>query len=250
MRAPVLAAVAAALAITVAGPRLAVGDEHRGGGHHGYAQSAGTITVIGAGQASAVPDLALLSVGVETTGETAGDALTANSDAARAVIDALTESGIERRDIQTERLSVSPVYTQDRDRSTPPVLSGYRVVNQVGIRVRDVGMLGAVIDQTVSAGANRVDSIRFDLSDPDAALADARRAAIADALDQAALYADAAGVSLGPIRRIRPVGGGGPGPRPMATRAMADAAPPVEAGETSVTARVEVVFALGTADDD
>lgn len=207
-----------------------------------------TIRITGEGAVSAVPDIASVSVGVETTADEAAAALSENSEAMGRTIAALEASGIGARDRQTSGLSVQPVYTRP-DRGEARELSGYRVVNQLSVTVRDLDSLGGVLDALVSAGANRLGSIDFRIEEPAPLLDEARRAAVADARRAAEAYAGAAGVSLGPVLSISE-GGGRPEPRPHAgeVRALA-AAVPVERGEETLRASVTIVWALETDDD-
>jgi uncharacterized protein len=85
----------------------------------------------------------------------------------------------------------------------------------------------------------------FGLSDPKAMQDSARKAAMADAMHKAALYAEAGAVKLGALRGVEEDGPGFPQPKVFVSRmAAADASPPVEAGELSVHARVRVTYAI------
>lgn len=203
------------------------------------------ITVSGSAEVQAVPDLATISAGVETRGETAAAALAANSEAMTAVIAALDAGGVARSDIQTSQLSINPVYEPYREgEPDSQKVAGYEATNTVAVRVRDVGRLGETVDAVTKAGANRIYGIGFDVSDPGAALDDARRQAVADARAKAELFAGAAGVSLGPVVRIGEVTNA-PGPMIMRAEAMADkAAPPVEGGTVAIQAQVEITYTL------
>jgi hypothetical protein len=210
-----------------------------------HAQTA-TLTVTGQGSASAPPDMAVVRAGVETDGATAAEALAANSALAARIIETLKAAGVAPGDIQTSGLAVQPVY-RDPPRPLPqeaPEVAGYRVFNAVTVTIRDLGGMGAAIDAVVRAGANRIDSVSFGLSD-DSALADAaRRDAVADASRAASALAEAARVRL--VRVLSIADGGGNGPRPVAGmlfRAEA-AAVPVEAGESAIQASVTMVWEI------
>ena len=208
------------------------------------AVTARQITVTGTAEAQAVPDLATITAGVETRAETAAAALAANSEAMAAVLAALDGSGVARRDVQTSQLSISPVYEPYREGSPEAQkVSGYEAANMVTVRVRDIAGLGGTVDAVTKAGANRLYGISFDISDPKPALDTARRQAVADARDKATLFAEAAGVKLGPVVRIGEAVNA-PGPMVMRAEAMADKAAPVEGGTVSLQAQVEIVYAL------
>src|SRR6185312_9060549 len=88
------------------------------------------------------------------------------------------------------------------DQPKPPVVIGYRVTNQVRISLHDIKKLGAMLDKMVSLGANQIDSIEFGVEEPEALKDEARKLAVQNVTADAKLYADAAGVGLGPILSI------------------------------------------------
>ena len=210
-----------------------------------------SMTISGHGEVSASPDTAYVTSGVTTQGETAREALDANTAAMTQLIETLTAAGIERRDIQTSGFSVQPnyVYSDARDAngySLPPRISGYTVSNNVSIRVRALDKLGAILDQSVTVGANTIGGITFAVADPTHLYDEARRLAFADALRKARLYADAARVELESIRMISETPAYAP-PQPYMMReaAMAaDAAVPVEAGELTFAIDVTVTWEI------
>ncbi|QTL06297.1 SIMPL domain-containing protein [Aquabacter sp. L1I39] len=202
-----------------------------------------TLTVNGQGEASAVPDVALFTTGVVSSGKTADEALAANSRTMTAVIAAVKEAGIEERDIATSGLSIQPQYTSpgQNSREAPKVV-GYEVRNGVSVKVRDMALLGGLLDRLVQAGANQAGGLRFSLSDPAALEKQARLAALKDAQAQAQELAQAAGLRLVRLRRIAPVEAGGAMPAPMMAFKADRAAVPVEAGETTVRAGITLVY--------
>ncbi len=208
------------------------------------AHAQGSITVTGTGEASAAPDMATISLGVTTEAAEAAAAMAANSEAMARVIERLASAGIEDRDMQTSTLSLSPRWTQpgpERERE----ITGFVASNSLTVRVRDLPALGGILDAALADGANTLGGLTFGLAD-DAALREAaRRAAVADAVETAAVLADAAGVTLGAVQEVTQVGDQG-GPRPMARMDMAMAeSVPVAAGEATVTAEVRMIFAIG-----
>ncbi|QIE54578.1 SIMPL domain-containing protein [Pikeienuella piscinae] len=202
------------------------------------------LTVRGEGYASAAPDQATVRIGVETRAAQAAEALSANSEAAGALIAAAIERGVERADIQTSGLSLRPLYDNRSNRDgEAPTLTGFAVSNEVVLRLTDVAGVGETLGVLVGAGANRLNGISFGLADDQRLMDMARRAAVADAQRKALLYAEAAGVNLGELVSIDEEGGGVT-PRPM-MRAMAESAvPPVEAGETTVSASVRMAWMI------
>lgn len=201
------------------------------------------ITVRGTGRAQRTPDLATLSVSVDTQARTAGEAQSAASTRMRAVLTALREAGIADADIATQQIALNPAY--DYSGSTPR-MTGYAASQGLAIRVRRLDDLGRVIDTAVTAGATTVADVSLALTEPDAAMDEARDNAVADARRKAERLAAATGATLGAVIAITE-GGRQDEPRPMlrAKMEMAAAADtPIAAGTTELTADVEVTWAI------
>jgi uncharacterized protein YggE len=211
------------------------------------------LSVTGDGIVRGQPDLAVITAGVVSEAETAGAALSENSAAMQRITTALREAGIDPRDLQTGGFFVEPVWSQpprDFDGSQPfePQIVGYRVRNELTIRVRNLARTGALLDQVVSLGANSVSGPTFAVADPTPLEDQARRAAMRDALRKGRLFADAASVPLGAVLRIEENAFQRPQPMPMqamAREAAADSAVPIEAGEIVFEARVDVTWRIG-----
>ena len=202
-----------------------------------------TVSVSASGTVTAEPDIAHISAGVTTEGDTAKDAIARNNAVMAKLIDGLKGAGIAARDIQTTTLQVEPRYTQAKD-GRPGAISGYRVVNQVRLTVREVKRLGEILDQAIALGANQINSIGFDVANAETLKDEARKQAMANAKRRAELYATAAGVQLGQVLRISEGVVGDMGIRPMSeARAMA-ASVPIEAGTRTLTVDVDVTYAL------
>jgi hypothetical protein len=203
-----------------------------------------TITVSATGTAEAKPDRARITSGVTTDAPSAREALIANSETMSKVIGELKAKGIDPKDIQTASFNVEPMMDYSKD-GQPPILKGYRVSNQVVVFVRDLDKLGDVLDDVVSAGANQVQGLAFEVSKEDTLKDDARKEAIANALRRAKLLATAAGAEVGEVLQIsEETTSSGPityAPRLAKTAAMSV---PIEAGTSTLEARVTVTWAL------
>lgn len=203
-----------------------------------------SVSVSATGSVSANPDQAMIATGVLSEGDTAREALTRNNVAMSKVIEGLKALGIDAKDIQTSGLSVNPRYANSRD-GRPPAINGYQASNQVRILVRDPKKLGEILDQSITLGANQMGGVSFDVSKAETLRDDARKAAMANALRRATLYATAAGASLGPVLTIsEDVRMAGPRPMAMGRAAMAAEAVPVEAGSQKLEVQVHVTYAL------
>jgi uncharacterized protein YggE len=203
-----------------------------------------SLTISASGTVSAVPDRVLITLGVMSEAATAREALDANTAALRKVIDTLKGEGLGDRDVQTSDFSVGPRYEYTQD-GKPPKLVGYQVSNTVNIRVTDIAKLGTILDKAVGEGSNQIHGIRFEVSDADVRLDEARKTAVANARRMAELYATAAGASLGQVLKIEEAAYN-PGPIPMMRQtAAAEAAPvPIEAGEQTLQVMVTITYAL------
>lgn len=233
-------AVAACLAAVSAGSLPAAAQDTP-------AQAVATITMDGRGSISVAPDMAVITARVVTTAKEAPDALTQNSEKLRKVIDEIKSAGIEAKDIQTSGFAIYPRYERVTGNSNrQPDIIGYEVRNGVEVNVRDLGKLGGLLTSVVESGANSVDGIRFDVSDPDELLDEARKQAVEAARHKAEVFASAAGVTLGNILAISETGVQMPRPVMMRAEMMmasADAAP-IEAGEETISASVTIRWQL------
>jgi uncharacterized protein YggE len=206
------------------------------------------IVVTGEGQHAIAPDMALLTLSVMREAKTAREALSANNDAMAAVIAAMKASGIEDRDLQTAGIQISPRYdyTQKPDGTQEGKLVAYQVTNTLSVRIRDLDKAGEILDKSVSLGVNQGGGIVFMNDDPSAALTQARKAAVKDAMDKAGTLAEAAGVGLGKVIEITDQNFA-PRPMPMMAKARAfeaDAAVPLQAGENTYNVQVNVTFQI------
>jgi uncharacterized protein YggE len=203
-----------------------------------------TISLSASGAVKTTPDKVDISTGVTTEANTARDALDKNTSVMAKVIEALKGEGVGPKDIQTTNFSVNPVYQHTTDGKLP-VIVAYRVTNQVRITLHDTGKLGAILDKVVSLGANQIDSIEFGVEEPEALKDEARKLALKNVTDNAKLYAEAAGLQLGPILSISEEESSyQPRFAPAATRTEMAKAVPIEAGTASVEVRVRVTWEI------
>lgn len=209
------------------------------------AQTGGTqlgITAHGVGKVTGTPDIVTVALGVTTQGPSAKAALDANTGKATEVIDALEQSGVEDKDIQTSQLSINPTYNPETGR-----ISGYEVTNSVTATLRDFDKAGELIDTAarIAGDAVRVQSFGFSIDDDSDLRARARDEAVKAARAQAEQMANAAGVELGKILSMTedPVSTPPPGPF-YSDQLKADAAlsVPIEPGSQELSLTVNVVW--------
>lgn len=203
------------------------------------------ITVSGAGEANAAPDMVEIDVGVSVLADTVESATQTAAERAEAVSSALTAGGIAAEDMATTEYSIRPEYDYS---SNKPRLLGYRVSNTVRAKLLDITSTGPLLDSIASAGGDetRVNGLSFGVADETSLLARAREAAWADAKSKAEQLAGLAGHTLGKAVAINETVQGPVVPMPRmlaADMAMTErASTPIQPGTSSVTVTLQVEF--------
>jgi len=207
-----------------------VGQEQRG------------IMVMGEGKALAEPDLAMITIGVETRASTAQLAADENNERMADVMEALQSVGIAEEDIRTVDYSIRAEIDWRGDERR---VIGYVVSNSVRVKVREVDQVGEVLDAVTAAGANDIFGIQFTFDDPTELEEQARAEAMADALGKAQALATLGGVGLGRPRIISESFVALPPlymERAYAPAMEAGGGAPVSPGQLEVTVQVQVTF--------
>jgi hypothetical protein len=205
-----------------------------------------TLNVNGLGTSYLTPDIAYIYIGVHSEGPTASEVVEANKVQTNAVLDALKQAGVDEKDLRTTNFSIWPSQQYSPEGTVTGTI--YMVDNTVYVTVRDLDGLGDLLDDTIAAGANSINSIQFDVADKTAAVKEARAKGVEDAKTQAQELADAAGLSLGEIQNISfydnspyPVfegkgGGGG--------AMAADTAVAIQPGQLTISVSVSITYAI------
>lgn len=242
LRAGAALAVAGAAVPALGNVAMAQADATPAAGALGVA----TVSVSGHGQVNVPPDTASVTIGVDIIKPTLSEAQSEAASQASALIEALKGAGIAPEDIQTSYFSVNLLrdYSENAD---PTVITGFEVMNQLQVTVRNTDTLGDLLDTAVNAGANSIYGVTFYVDDQTAAASEARVKAVEDARTKAEELASAAGMTLGPVVAIAE--GTVPIVSPMYARggggmAMDAAATPMEAGSTTVAVDVQVTYEL------
>lgn len=207
-----------------------------------------TLNVSGVGVVYLTPDIAYITIGVNTQRDNAAQAVEENKAQTNAVIQAIRDAGVEDKDIRTNNFSIwsNPQYDEFGQ------LSGkvnYVVDNTVNVTVRDIDKLGDLLDAAISAGANSIYSIQFDVEDKTEAQNEARTQAVEKAKTEAAELAESSGLTLGAIQNvsyyesgITPYFYGGKG---GGGGAMSEAAAvPIQPGQLAVTVTVNLTYVI------
>jgi len=209
--------------------------------------SAAGLSVNGHGEVVLPPDVAYVTIGVHTEATDVSQAVSDNANQVEAVMASLSQAGVAAEDMQTSNFSV---YTMDNYDPLTGIVNGkkYSVDKTVNVTARDLAGLGNLLDNAVTAGANSIWGVTFDLEDKDAAQAQARDLAVEDAKAEAQALAGATGVSLGEIIIVSytssnynyypyyGLGGGGGG--------EAGAATSIVPGQITISADVYITYAI------
>ncbi len=209
-----------------------------------------TLRMVGTGEATVVPDQLTFTLSVTNKQVDLDEALAGSSATMERVVARLRDFGIKEGDVQTTGLQMHPTYAY-YDYS-PPVLTGYRVTQKAQVTVRDLAQGGKAVSAAIESGGNavRATDLRLGISDPEAALAKARDAAVEAATAKAEQYAAATGQSLGDVLGLREVTSTSGGSRDWELSSMraaydaAEAVLPISAGKDDLSVKVEVLWAF------
>lgn len=213
----------------------------------GGALPAAGLTVSGRGEIRLVPNIASVTIGVRTMGANVSEVVAANAAQVADVMEALSALGIPAEDMQTSNFNVYANQSYDPVTGLPTEINNYSVENTVTVLARDLTKLGELLDRAVSAGANSIWGVSFDVDDKSATQAQARDMAVQNAIEQAQALAAAAGVELGNIISINYVPSGyfyGPMYGMGGGGAAAEASTSILPGQITVGADVTVTFAI------
>jgi uncharacterized protein len=187
-----------------------------------------TFTVTGEGKATAVPDIAVVTAGVQAQGSTVKAVQNELNTKMNTMTNAIKSLGIDAKDIQTSNYSIFPTY--DYNNATPRI-TGYQANSDLTIKVRVMDKASSVIDAATTNGSNNVSNVSFDVSDKTKAENTARDLAVKEAKTKAQIAARTAGFTLG--RVINYSENNGNEIRPVSLMAKADSA--VGAGAAPAT---------------
>jgi uncharacterized protein YggE len=168
--------------------------------------------------------------------------------------------GIAAGNIQTSGLSLMPVHSERADprasetaggpaRRDEPRIVAYRATNLVQVTIEDLSMVGGVVDAGVAAGVNEIRDISFGLEDDLPYRVTALERAVEAAVRKARAAASALGVRLAKPIEVSERSVALPRRGLEAAFAGPEASIPIEPGEITVEAIVDVTFGIdgGTA---
>lgn len=202
------------------------------------------LDVSASGEVTRIPDLAIISAGVQTLSPTASAAIEQNAAQMQRVRAALKRAGIADADIQTSSINLNPEYRYAENQ--PPQLTGYRASNSVNVKFRDLKRTGAILDALVAEGANQLSGPNLTIDKPESSYDEARVKAIAAGQARAELYAKALGKRV--VRILSISEGGGiaiPPPMPPVAFAQArDAKTEIDPGTQQLSVNISMSFEL------
>ena len=152
------------------------------------------ITVSGEGRTFAVPDIALIQLGVVTEGSKIGDVVKENTEKMNNILKEIKTLGIEEKDIKTTTYNLAPRYewTEDGKR----IFKGYTLTQQINVKIRNFEKIGDVLEKTTEKGANLVGDLQFSIDEPEKVRQEARKEAIEKAKEKASQIATDSGLKL------------------------------------------------------
>jgi len=203
-----------------------------------------TISISGTGKATAVPDLARLTIGIKTEGSAVFAAQQENASKMNKITEKIKAAGVAAEDMQTANYQINPRYDWIEGKR---ILRGYDVDQSLTVKIRNLEKIGDILTLASEDGANEVSGISFTIDDPEKLKQEAREKALANAKEKADTLAKIVGVKLGRIvsftedgyvppfygyeaKEIYGMGGG--------------ATPDVQAGSTDVTINATIVYEI------
>jgi hypothetical protein len=207
-----------------------------------------TVSVTGQSEVGAEPDMARVTLGVDSRKPTMAEARSEVTATVDRVLALCRDLKIDPKYVNATRLQVQPEYRwNEKDRKR--VLLGYAVNRQVEIELRDLEKLGTLLERAVDAGVNQVGDPVLDSTRRKELERQAMTRAVEDAKLNAETLAAAAGVKLGAPRSLN--GNATPPPLPvyrskvmMAAEAAVAPEETYQAGEMKFTAMVNAEYDL------
>lgn len=193
------------------------------------------MTLTGQGQITAVPNIAVIHLGVNTRGENLTSVQAENAQITQSVIQALQRMGVT--EIKTIQYSIDKIYDYEDGRQ---IDRGYNVRNILEIKTTNLDRVGSIIDAAVNAGANVVELISFDVSNREYYYQQALNMAVRNAMQKAKSIAMNLGISQDPVP-VRIVENSSLPIQPVLRRELA-ATTPIMPGNIVIEAFVTVDF--------
>lgn len=155
-----------------------------------------TIMVSGYGKISGNNDIAMTTIGYSNTDKDVAKAQENNKKVMDQVMAELKKLNIAEKDMQSN-YTIYPDFNYTPDKGQE--LKGYRVSNQLTIKIRDLSKITAILGLAGKYGATEVGGLNFTIDDPENLKSESRAKALADAKTKALFLANSLGVRLGGV---------------------------------------------------
>ena len=207
------------------------------------------LVVSGNASVMAVPDQAIVRLGIVRQAASAQAAQEQANVAAREILNAVEKAGVPPNQIQTARLVLTPIYApRNPDSRDAPRIVAYNATNTISVRLENLSIAGTVIDAGLKAGANQIEGVGFALRNDLPSRQQVLKQAVEEARSKAQTMAEAlrvnlvevlevseGGVSI--VDRVEPV---------FASRAAAATETPVSPGQIEVRASVTIRYRISS----
>lgn len=206
-----------------------------------------TITIDGDGKVTATPDVAVVSLGVQSDAKLVKDAQADNSKKMNDIVKAVKAAGVKDADIQTTNYNIYPKYSYDQNRGTSEII-GYTVSQSVTVKVRNLDSVGGILFKAGELGANQVGGVQFTVDNPESLKVQAREKAIENARTKANVLFDKLGLKPGRIVSFNESGAGTPiymkDAYGMGGGVASAPMPSIETGSLDITVDVSLTFEI------
>lgn len=211
----------------------------------GAAPSQATITVIGHGDEKVSPDTATIDAGIVTKAADARQAQQKNDAAMTKLLNRLKTYGVTANDVHTQWYSIHPDYTSD-PKSGQQSITGFEADDNIQVDVHNLNKVGTLVDALVQLGANQINGVNYQVSNPQAIQQHLIDTALADAKSQAQHIAKSLGIMITGVQSVdTTVGNSGPIIY-AAGETQAMAAAPISPGTQDVSTSVKVVYTISS----
>lgn len=212
------------------------------------------LTVRGEAEISVPANQLRLDMGVISSAKTVDQAMVDNKQRMQKIEKVLLDTGLSKQEYQTSHFQIYPNWaSQPADASTgwQTYITGYTVINKFRVKTNKLELAAKIIDRGSKAGANSIDGITFDLSDPEKHKDKAIRLATHNAIKDAKALADSASLQLDQILSISldvanlvPEYRAAYGSREQYSMGDTNNTLPLKGGEVSVNASVHLIYRI------
>lgn len=207
------------------------------------------LVVVGTGTASAEPEIAVVTFGVELRGDDPAALVDEGAEKIDQAIAAVKKLNVADEDIRTTgyNLWVENLYNPDTGMPTGEVV--YHVSHFIKVTLHDLDKVGSLLADVVAVGVNSVSGVSFTVEEPEALEEQARQEALENAAARAKQMADGLDITLGKPTLVMETGEGYPMSVVVVERGVGGGgggvpAPSITPGSFSVSVSIQVVYEI------